>query len=115
MGEMRSGLLFVQNFIRSRGMEHKHTQHDMSSIFRWAISTGWEEAPRPAAPMVSTRTFSWIEPAHTLPAHRTHNSLIVLLIVGKNGRKSSLRLILFHLLNICELLNIPVVSFFLTN
>lgn len=75
MGEMRSGLLFVQNFIRSRGMEHKHTQHDMSSIFRWAISTGWEEAPRPAAPMVSTRTFSWTEPAHTLPAHRTHTQL----------------------------------------
>lgn len=76
MGEICAGLLFVQYFIRSRGMEHKHThtQYDMSiytSVFRWATSTGWEEAPRPAAPMVSTPTSSWTEPAHTPPAHRT--------------------------------------------
>lgn len=72
---------YVQDFyLYSTSLEAEawNTQYDMSrntSIFRWAISTGWEEAPRPAAPMVSTLTFFWTEPAHTLPAHRTHTQL----------------------------------------
>lgn len=62
--------------------EHTHT-HSMSiytGVFRWAISTGWEEAPPPAAPMVSTPTSSWTEPAHTPPAHRTHTQYSITLI-----------------------------------
>lgn len=35
--------------------------------FRPATSTGWVEAPPPAAPMVSSRPSSWTEPTHTPP------------------------------------------------
>lgn len=52
-----------------------HRQHDgflQGCVVRWAISTGLEEAPPPASPMVSTRSSSWTEKAHTRPAGNTN-------------------------------------------
>lgn len=63
----------------SHTQTHIHTDSTTRAVYtgviRWAISTGWEEAPLSAAPMVSTQTSSWTEPAHTLPAHTTQNSI----------------------------------------
>lgn len=66
---------FYLYFIRSRGtgtQSHTDSMRIYRVLFRWAISTGWEGAPPPGAPMVSTLTSSWREPAHTPPADRTH-------------------------------------------
>lgn len=63
-------------------------------VFRWAISTGWQEAPLPAAPMVSTLTSSWTEPAHTPPTHRTHSIQLHLHYPMKN-RQLSLHIMLY--------------------
>lgn len=67
--------IFYLYLIRSRSMEHTltHTQYDVhAAVFRWAISTGWVEAPQSAAPMASTQSSFWTNSAHTPPVREKH-------------------------------------------
>lgn len=67
------GLLFVKDLFRSRAKKQTHTLYtSFTGIFRWAISTGWEEHPLPVAPTVSTLTSSSPDSVHTPPAHTSH-------------------------------------------
>lgn len=113
MGEICAGLLFVQYFIRSRGMEHKHTHIVWHEHIHKCIQMGhfhWLGGGSSTSGSHGFHSDIFLDRASSHSActqDRTIQLLGFLLwertIFPDDGRNSSLTLMLFHLLfNVCQ-------------